>query len=456
MAVSDSIKVDLLLKKLYGVSKTDTSTNKSPSNEATSSPLLIRGDTIWTQANSIPATAAPLAGIVQSYLATSKIQCVADTTTQRIGGTVYPTWKTNLTDWISTEFDTVNLINTYRVKVYYGNAGLSDPATTGGTQIFADGSSGTGEWYFDYQSGVLNLIGGTIPSGMTASHVIYIYGYQYVGSKSVNVLQAPLNSNISLTTTGTGVVAINSDSITTDRTTVSLLNTTATTVNAFGAAPTINIGATTGTLTIRNADTVVTGDLAVNGGDITTSATAFNLLNSIATNVSAFGAATAVTIGATTGTLTVRNLQTVFSSTDSIQLPVGTIAQRDSTPAIGQVRYNSELSSFEGFGPGNAWGNLGGVKDVDGNTYILAELTPAANDNTLWFYNNGVQTLTITQTAFDLKSPVVMTINNTTNSTSNTTGALVVAGGVGVANDIVGAGPTVSSIQQFEIDEGEY
>lgn len=210
MAVSDSIKVDLLLKKLYGVSKTDTSANKSPSNEAISSPLLIRGDTIWTQANSIPTTAASLSGVVQSYLTTSRIQCVADTTSQRISGTVYPTWRTNLANWIPTEFDTVNVTNSYRVRVYYGAAGLSDPATTGGTQIFADGSGGTGEWYFDYQSGILNLIGGTIPSGMTAASVIYIYGYRYVGSTTVNTLQPPINANISLTTTGTGIVSVNS------------------------------------------------------------------------------------------------------------------------------------------------------------------------------------------------------------------------------------------------------
>lgn len=201
---------------------------------------------------------------------------------------------------------------------------------------------------------------------------------------------------------------------------------------------------------------VITGDLAVNGGDLTTSQTTFNLLNNTATTVNAFGAASTILIGSSAGTLTVNNLQTIFNSTDSIQIPVGTTAQRDLTPTAGQIRYNTQLSTFEGFGPGGQWGSLGGVKDVDGNTYILAELTPAANDNTLWFYNNGVQTLTLTETNFDLKSPVQMKINNTTNSTTSATGALVVAGGVGVGNDIVGAGWTISSIQQFEIDEGTY
>ena len=46
MAYSDAQKVDLLYKKLFGVAKTDTSTNKGASNEANSSPSLIRLDNI--------------------------------------------------------------------------------------------------------------------------------------------------------------------------------------------------------------------------------------------------------------------------------------------------------------------------------------------------------------------------------------------------------------------------
>lgn len=54
-------------------------------------------------------------------------------------------------------------------------------------------------------------------------------------------------------------------------------------------------------------DSTLTGDLAVNGGDITTSATTFNLVNATATTVGFAQAATALTMGATTGTTTVRN-----------------------------------------------------------------------------------------------------------------------------------------------------
>ena len=51
MAVSNDQIIDLLYKQAFGVTKTDTETNKSPSNESIPSPLLNRGDTAWTQAD---------------------------------------------------------------------------------------------------------------------------------------------------------------------------------------------------------------------------------------------------------------------------------------------------------------------------------------------------------------------------------------------------------------------
>jgi len=107
--------------------------------------------------------------------------------------------------------------------------------------------------------------------------------------------------------------------ITTNQTTFNLLNTTATTINAFGAATTANIatagttieiGAATGTTNINN-NLVVDLDLEVKGGDLTTNQTSFNLLNATATTVNAFGAATTISLGSATGTTTVNNSLTV-------------------------------------------------------------------------------------------------------------------------------------------------
>ena len=272
MAISDSIKTDLLYKKLFGVTKTDTAANKSPSNEATASPFLNRGDKTWTQASLIPTTAAAVTGVVQAYLTTSKVETTGDATTTKIGGTAYPTWNTGLTDWIPPEFDTANVSNTYRVQVYYGNSGVSNPASTGGTQIFADGSGGVGEWYFDYQSGVLNFIGGTLPTGMTSSHVIYIYGYRYIGTKGFAGSTLPVNTlRLGYTTTATAAG------------TTTLTNTS--TQNQFFT------GSTTQTIVLPVASTMTVGDTYYiqnnSSGALTVNSSGGNLVATIPANVTA-------------------------------------------------------------------------------------------------------------------------------------------------------------------------
>ncbi len=192
MSIPISQKVDLLYKQAFGVTKTDTESNKSPSNEAIASPLLNRGDTLWTQADQIPGTAAAVASIVQAYTGSSAVECTADNTTVPVGG-VYPTWKTDLTYWVPQEFG-----STYAVAVYVDDSGVADPTSTG-TQIFGAGSGGTGEFFYNYQSGVLNFIGETIPTALTSSKVLYIVGYRYIGKTGVNNLPDSQIGNLDIT-----------------------------------------------------------------------------------------------------------------------------------------------------------------------------------------------------------------------------------------------------------------
>ena len=47
------------------------------------------------------------------------------------------------------------------------------------------------------------------------------------------------------------------------------------------------------------------------------------------------------------------------STTGSAKLPVGNTSQRDGSPAAGMIRYNTQLTSFEGYN-GTSWGSIGG------------------------------------------------------------------------------------------------
>ena len=77
--------------------------------------------------------------------------------------------------------------------------------------------------------------------------------------------------------------------------------------------------------------------------------------------------------------------------TDSYRLPHGTTAQRPTATNSshkGYVRYNTTTDQFEGFGAGNSWGSLGGVIDVDQDTYISAETSAGVDNDDLKFYTN--------------------------------------------------------------------
>jgi hypothetical protein len=108
-----------------------------------------------------------------------------------------------------------------------------------------------------------------------------------------------------------GDINLDGGNLETTQLTIDVLNDTVETVNAFGEATEINIGAATGVTTV-NHDLDVVGDLDIDGGDLTTAQTTFNLLNDNATTVNAFGDATEINIGAATGTLNVHNATVVL------------------------------------------------------------------------------------------------------------------------------------------------
>ena len=84
----------------------------------------------------------------------------------------------------------------------------------------------------------------------------------------------------------------------------------------------------------------------------------------------------------------------VIDTTGAITVPVGTTADRPSSLTAGMVRFNTSDGVFEGYS-GNAWASLGGVKDVDQDTFIEAESSPGADNDELRFVTAGITAFTV-------------------------------------------------------------
>jgi len=189
-----------------------------------------------------------------------------------------------------------------------------------------------------------------------------------------------------------------------------------------------------------NADTNIIGDLDVTGdvtigGNITIGNQTLDTVTVVADFTSNLVPDVANTYDLGESGKAWRTLysqQIEVTGTGYVKLPVGTVAERP-TGVTGMIRYNSELSSFEGFANSN-WQGLGGVKSVDGLTYIIPETSPAASNGELDFYvEDAAGTGSIKAAGLNRTR---LSIPLTTTSTSSTTGALTVAGGVGINENL--------------------
>jgi hypothetical protein len=94
---------------------------------------------------------------------------------------------------------------------------------------------------------------------------------------------------------------------------------------------------------------------------------------------------TSITVTVTGGTIPTAGTITSITTFGFLQVPTGTTAQRPYVAANGMIRYNTTQSTFEGYSS-SAWSSLGGVKSVDGFTFIQAETSAGASNGDLDFY----------------------------------------------------------------------
>ena len=83
-----------------------------------------------------------------------------------------------------------------------------------------------------------------------------------------------------------------------------------------------------------------------------------------------------------------------ISASDGLIIPVGNNAQRSGDAVVGEIRFNTDAQTYEGY-DGNNWGSLGGMTDVDKDTLITAENSAGADNDELKFFTAGVERLRI-------------------------------------------------------------
>jgi hypothetical protein len=135
--------------------------------------------------------------------------------------------------------------------------------------------------------------------------------------------------------------------------------------------------ATTSSPTFNNLTT--TGDIAVNGGDITTTQTTATLYNTTATTVNIGGAATLINAGTTTGTFNIRNTALSLTGTaGNIQLGTRSINQTavltTSNTSSNQVLVNLGFSFYHNI--------KYQVTVVSGGNYHSADIAITTNGTT--------------------------------------------------------------------------
>jgi hypothetical protein len=438
MAISDAQKVDYLFKKLgFGVAKTDTSTNKSPANESISSPLLIRGDSMYIAADQITNTATLPTGNVASVYSvyrdtlSSSVQATNDGT-----AATNRTWKTNLTDWIGPEFGAG-----YQVKVYTGSGGSTSTAQTL-TALPIDGSGNNDSWFFDYQSGVLNFADTNVPSSIGTQ--IWVVGVRYVGGKGVAALTAGAAN------TGNVSFYSNVDAFTTNQTfyptfsNISALGNTKISVSSslgynpstgtlsttiVNAAHNGSIGATTPNTAVFT--TTTTGGLqAVQIGNVTPGTAVFTTTTTgglQAVQIGNVTPGTAVFTTTTTGGLQAVQIGNVTPGTGAFTTGTFNTATTGGLQAvqIGNVTPGTGAfttltgSSFQG---------------IIGNATATTAFFTTANATNLYAATVGNATTALNGSTATINSWANITA--TTAATSTTTGALIVAGGIGVAGNV--------------------
>jgi len=231
------------------------------------------------------------------------------------------------------------------------------------------------------------------------------------GINSVDIIGLNVTTGVAtsqtVNTTTVNATSVNaSTSVTTDQITANTLSVStisSTNLNITGASASFGGDVTVGAITLANTS----GNISTSGNVTTTSS--FNSNNQLYiqdNEIKTFA-------GYDLELVPFSNQIVKVDTNTALVIPSGNTSERPlSLAQNGAIRFNTETNQYEGYSANStSWSSLGGVRDLDGNTYILAEASVGANDNTLYFYNDGINTLKLTPSELDFQS--VKTLSST-------------------------------------------
>jgi hypothetical protein len=331
--------------------------------------------------------------------------------------------------------------------------------------------TGSGSLVFATSPTLVTPVLGTPSSGTLTSctGLPISTGVSGLGSGVATFLATPSSANLLSVVsdeTGSGVLVFGTSpafttSVTTASTTFAVFNTAATTVNAFGAATAINLGASTGTTTINNNLTVA-GNLTING---TTTTLNTNTLTVDDKNIEIGSvASTTVTCNVTAGSATVTNLAstkditvgsafTANSGFIGVTVPASTtVASIDSatqlTLSVALTGTGSATGATASIGGAtDTTANLGGItlKGASDKTIIWDSANSNWTSSEHWniasskvFKINNVQVLSATALGSTVVGSSLTSVGTINSGTWNGSAVTVAYGGTGLTSAITG------------------
>ncbi len=145
------------------------------------------------------------------------------------------------------------------------------------------------------------------------------------------------------------------------------------------------------------------------------------------------------------------------SATDGLRLPSGSTGQRPGSPANGDLRYNSTLSTIEGYS-NSGWANLASgdqIKDADSDTFVKVEAQTDPGDQDRIHMNAGgteVMVLAAGTTEFGGSTSISnsastitgLVTNGNITLTPNGTGTVAISSAMTVAGNLTVSGTTTT------------